>query len=154
MIIEGIDQQTYNDILHKDIKILFGISWLDPDDNTPYTKTGWGNKDNDHYDILFSKYNIPKNNISWRYIPETNTCYWWDVPGISIKHEVLDILERKYGYKNIRHKKIASDKPEHVSVHASHGLVWNPATRPTFKQWHKYHTSKEDGIPSYTREGD
>jgi len=159
LVIESVTEAEYNQINSgQPFTVIFGTTFYDETETPIVSKTYTGTNENDHT-FLLSKY--PQydylEHLNWRYVPLTNTVYWWEKPFntdfCDDAESVLPKTSKKKRHVNIASGIVDFNEDQLRNMWASHGRRYvDPSDTPTFKQFYKQHTDPKNWI--YRRSGD
>jgi hypothetical protein len=155
-IAEAITQKEY-DISMSDepYKVVFGFTYIGSNkvisaEDVRYMSHTWLIHDSDQANEIEKMGGAKK---TWRYVPLTETIYWWDTPNGVEQQATLDHLKSKYGYSVDRNVFVDAEMDrakatpkQKAKLDTMLTTAHNPEDHkffggdiPTFKQWYYAH---------------
>ena len=82
------------------------------------------------------KVGIPRDGwTTWRYVPLTETLYWWQTPTLDQKQLIKDYIFKRYKFKVLH--SVSMDGDGMISNHTRKKYTYSDP--PSFADWYKAH---------------
>ena len=137
----NLTQKEYNRAASdEDYPVILGIS-EGPD--RIIMRKGLRSKEHDY--LMNGILNYSDEELRWRYIPLTQTVYWWKSPNMEIRKATDVALKQKYGVTVKRHfmlddqMAMAKKKSHYMTSHHRHENLGTVKRVPNFQEWYKAH---------------